>query len=148
MKGSSIKLHLRAGERIYINGAVVRVDRKTALEILNDASFLLENHVLQVEDAVTPVKQLYFVAQSLLMDPVESRGAKDLFRRMVVDTLKAVGDDELSAGIKTADAELSGGNPFQALKTLRRLFELEADLMSTGPVTIEAEALPSRSAAA
>ncbi len=148
MKGSSIKLHMRAGERIYINGAVVRVDRKTALEILNDASFLLENHVLQVEDAVTPVKQLYFVAQSLLMDPNESRGAKDLFRRMVVDTLKIVGDDELSAGIKTADAELSGGSPFQALKTLRRLFELEARAMGNGRITIEAEALPSRSAAA
>lgn len=49
-----LRLSLRAGERIYMNGAVLRVDRKVSLELLNDASFLLEAHVLQAEAATTP----------------------------------------------------------------------------------------------
>ena len=42
-----MNITLRAGERIYINGAVLRVDRKATLELLNDATFLLETHVMQ-----------------------------------------------------------------------------------------------------
>ena len=65
----SMHLTLRAGERLFLNGAVLRTDRKVSLELLNDATFLLENHVLQVEDTTTPLRQLYFAAQAMLMDP-------------------------------------------------------------------------------
>ena len=41
-----MNITLRAGERIYINGAVLRVDRKATLELMNDATFLLETHVM------------------------------------------------------------------------------------------------------
>jgi flagellar protein FlbT len=54
-------ISLRAGEKIYINGAVLRADRKVSIEILNDATFLLEAHVMKVEDASTPLRQLYFI---------------------------------------------------------------------------------------
>ena len=56
MKGG-FKISLRANERIYVNGAVIKVDRKTSLEFLNNVQFLLENHVLQAEDATTPLRQ-------------------------------------------------------------------------------------------
>ena len=60
---STLKISLKANEKIYINGAVVRFDRKVTLEFLNDVQFLLENHVLQPEDASTPLRQLYFIVQ-------------------------------------------------------------------------------------
>ena len=44
---STLRISLKSGERIFINGAVLRVDRKVAVEFLNDVTFLLENHVLQ-----------------------------------------------------------------------------------------------------
>ena len=62
-------IHLKRGEKLYVNGAVLRVDRRTSLEFLNDVTFLLENHVMQAEEAVTPERQLYFVVQSMIMDP-------------------------------------------------------------------------------
>ena len=34
-------ISLRGGERIYVNGAVLRVDRKVTLELINDVAFLL-----------------------------------------------------------------------------------------------------------
>ena len=52
-----MKIGLKAGERLFINGAVIRAERKTNIELLNDAVFLLEAHVLQPEEATTPLRQ-------------------------------------------------------------------------------------------
>lgn len=55
------KITLKGGERIYINGAVLKMDRKVGVELLNEATFLLEQHILQPEGATTPLRQLYFM---------------------------------------------------------------------------------------
>lgn len=72
-----MSLHLRAGEKLYLNGAVIKVDRKVSIEILNDVTFLLASHVMQPADATTPLRQLYFVVQSALMDPAPSTRSPD-----------------------------------------------------------------------
>ena len=66
---STLKITLKPNEKLYINGAVIRADRKVSLEFLNDVQFLLEAHVLQAEQATTPLKQLYFIVQIMLMNP-------------------------------------------------------------------------------
>ena len=55
MSNGSMHIGLRARERLYINGAVIRVDRKVSIELLNDVSFLLEAHVMQPEETTTPL---------------------------------------------------------------------------------------------
>jgi flagellar biosynthesis repressor protein FlbT len=55
-----VNITLRAGERFFINGAVIRIDRKATVELLNDVTFLLENHVMQAKDATTLTRQVYF----------------------------------------------------------------------------------------
>lgn len=127
-----MKIYLRANERIFINGAVLRVDRKVSIELLNDTTFLLENHVIQKEDADTPLKQLYFVVQLMLMDPASADQAKTVFRDMVRDMLATITSEELLNGVKTADVEVSSGNPFTALKTIRSLFAVEAEVLAAG----------------
>ncbi|TIP15060.1 MAG: flagellar biosynthesis repressor FlbT, partial [Mesorhizobium sp.] len=44
---NTLKISLKPNEKIYINGAVVRVDRKVTIELMNDVQFLLESHVIQ-----------------------------------------------------------------------------------------------------
>ena len=73
-------ISLRGGERIYVNGAVLRVDRKVTLELINDVTFLLEGQVMQVADATTPLRQLYFVVQLMLMSPHDIEDAKAVYR--------------------------------------------------------------------
>ena len=90
-----MNITLRAGERIYINGAVLRVDRKATLELMNDATFLLETHVMQAEDATTPLRQIYFVVQVMLMDPASARTTAqlaDFADRQGVDRLRDAAD--------------------------------------------------------
>ena len=66
---NTLKITLKPGEKIYVNGAVIRTDRKVSLEFMNDVQFLLENHVMQPEAAVTPLRQLYFVVHIMLISP-------------------------------------------------------------------------------
>ncbi|WP_420392714.1 flagellar biosynthesis repressor FlbT [Acuticoccus sp.] len=126
-------ISLRAGERLFLNGAVLKVDRKVTLELLNDATFLLENHVLQVEDTKTPIRQLYFVVQAMLMDPANAPASRALFEAMAVDLATVFRSQFLRDGIQEAMRQVSAERPFHALRTLRGLFAEEAELMGVGP---------------
>ena len=76
---NTLRLSLRPNEKLYVNGAVIRVDRKVTVELLNDVQFLLEGHVLQAEDASTPLRQLYFILQVMLMNPQGADEAREMF---------------------------------------------------------------------
>ena len=75
-----MNITLSAGERLFINGAVIRIDRKATIELLNDVTFLLENHVMQADEATTPLRQIYFAVQIMLMDPTAAASAAPLAR--------------------------------------------------------------------
>lgn len=126
-------ISLRAGERLFLNGAVLRVDRKVTLELLNDATFLLENHVLQIEDTKTPIRQLYFAVQAMLMDPANASASRALFEAMAIDVLVVFRSPTLRTGIEEALGQVAANRPFHALKTLRALFPEEAVLFGQAP---------------
>jgi flagellar biosynthesis repressor protein FlbT len=120
-----LKLHLRANERLFINGAVVRVDRKVSLELLNDVVFLLESHVMQQDEATTPLRQLYFVVQSMLIDPRPDNPCRELYaqmHRMMVETIE---NADLRDGLCDIDRLVTRDKLFDALKRIRPLFPLE-----------------------
>ena len=90
-------ISLKSGERIYINGAVVRVDRKVSIEFLNDVAFLLEAHVMQPDQTTTPFRQLYFIVQTMLMDPADTAAARQLFDSVHANLCNALTCPELLA---------------------------------------------------
>ncbi len=149
-----MRLSLRAGERVYINGAVLRVDRKVGIELLNDATFLLEGHVLQAEEATTPLRQLYFAVQTMLIDPAGAAPARDLYAGLQAGILAATREAALRTGLAAAEAHVAEGRLFEALKTIRGLYPAEAALLAAAgaepapaPTALRAgpEALPRRS---
>jgi len=120
-----MNITLRAGERFFINGAVIRIDRKASIELLNEVTFLLENHVMQAEEATTPVRQIYFAVQIMLMDPSAAASAAPLARSLIESALGAYHTPELTGGLKDVASSLLRGRNFEALKALRGLFALE-----------------------
>ena len=96
-----MNITLHAGEKLYINGAVIRVDRKATIELLNDVTFLLENHVLQADQATTPLRQIYFAVQIMLMDPEATAAATGLSRRLIDAALQAFENPAIIAGLKS-----------------------------------------------
>ena len=126
---STIRLYLKANEKIFINGAVLQVDRKVAFDLLNDATFLLENHVMQREQADTPLKQLYFVIQLMMMHPGDREQSMNLFNIMVRNLLDTLETQDLIEGVKQADQDVQSGKDFNALKIIRGLFSVEEGIL-------------------
>lgn len=128
----TMHLNLRAGERVFINGAVVRADRKVSLELMNDATFLLEGHVIQADEATTPLRQLYFAAQTMLIEPAQADLARTVYGALQDGILAAIAEPAILTGLRTASGLVDAGRPFEALKVIRALFAAEAALID-GP---------------
>jgi flagellar protein FlbT len=126
-----LKITLRAGERIFINGGVVRVDRKVSIELMNDVIFLLEQHVMKPEDTTTPLRQLYFMIQMMLMDPALHMKARSMARESVANLLASISEPLLLKGLTETAVLLESDRPFDALKKVRLLLPFESTGMPT-----------------
>jgi flagellar protein FlbT len=122
---NTLKISLKPNEKIYLNGAVIRVDRKVTIELLNDVQFLLESHVLQIDEASTPLRQLYFILQVMLMNPTGANDAYEMFRRSLPLMIASFSDPEITGTLKHIDRMVGEGHVYEALKAIRGLYPLE-----------------------
>ncbi|MFT3672945.1 flagellar biosynthesis repressor FlbT [Aestuariivirga sp.] len=123
-------IHLKKNEKLFINGAVIMLDRRGSIELLNDAQFLLASHVMQVEDATTPLRRLYFVVQTMIIDPAGAELTRTLFDTHHAQLCAAVSlqaYQELLAQVKKLVKETEY---FEALKLLRKNFDMDEVLMA------------------
>lgn len=130
---NTFKITLKPGEKIYVNGAVIRTDRKVSLEFMNDVQFLLETHVMQPDQARTPLRQLYFIVQVMLMSPQDGDDARSMFRKSLPRLIESFSSDEIRTDLKQVDQLVSEGQVFEAMKLMRTLFAQE-DAIMTGHV--------------
>lgn len=126
---NTLKISLKPNEKIYLNGAVVKVDRKVTLELLNDVQFLLEGHVLQLDQASTPLRQLYFILQVMLMNPSGATQAYEMFRKSLPLMLASFDDEQIRGTLKHIDRMVGEGHVYEALKAIRSLYPLESQAL-------------------
>ncbi|AZO74005.1 MAG: flagellar biosynthesis repressor FlbT [Mesorhizobium sp.] len=122
---NTLKISLKPNEKIYINGAVIRVDRKVTIELMNDVQFLLESHVIQAEQASTPLRQLYFIVQIMLVNPSGASEARDMFRRSLPMLIASFDNQEICSALKQIDRMVGEDHIYEALKAIRALYPLE-----------------------
>ena len=127
----TLQIGLRAGEKIYINGAVLRVDRKVRLELMNDATFLLGTHVMQLSEATTPLRQIYFLVQGLLMDPNVKGQLLVPIETAIQAVLQDNPGDNVRGLLAAAGRHIHQGAPFDALKLIRAALAHEEGGSST-----------------
>ncbi|TPM33086.1 flagellar biosynthesis repressor FlbT [Mesorhizobium sp. B2-3-5] len=122
---NTLKISLKPNEKIYINGAVIRVDRKVTVELMNDVQFLLESHVIQADQASTPLRQLYFIVQVMLINPAGAGEAREMFRRSLPLLIASFEDAEICGALKQIDRMVGEDHIYEALKAIRSLYPLE-----------------------
>lgn len=125
-----MRLHLKAGEKVFINGAVLSFEQKTSVNLLNDASFLLEAYVMQPEDTTTPLRQLYFYIQTALIDPKTELDSLQRALLMLASIRKAVENEGILTGLEAVEVKIKKRRYFDALRALKKLFELESAIWS------------------
>lgn len=128
-----MQIHLKKGEKLYVNGAVIRADQRCSLEFLNNVTFLLENHVMQAEKADTPLKQIYFVVQTMLIDPDNAQITRELYWHLSGCLQSTLENVQLRQGIVDSDTCIKNQRYFDALKILRGLFKMEEKLLAPKP---------------
>lgn len=131
-----MRISLRSGEKIYVNGAVLRVDRKVTLELINDVTFLLESQVMQAVDATTPLRQLYFVVQLMLINPGDVEQARAMFGYQRYAICAAAGNPELLQGLDAIEELVEAKRYYEALRKIRALFEVEQAILGNAEVAL------------
>ena len=118
-------ISMQAGHRLYLNGAVVQARRRIVLELLNTANFLLQRNVIPVDQATTPCRQMYFVMQTILMDPKNATRIRPLLPKSLEDLMAAFDDPEAMNLLRSIGELLARDKLFEAMKTTKALFEIE-----------------------
>jgi flagellar biosynthesis repressor protein FlbT len=139
---ASLRLSLKSGEKIYINGAVLRVDRKVTMELLNEATFLLAQHIIKADETKTPLRQLYFLVQTLLIDPASGEKIRPMCRDSLSLLASAFENRDILDGLLQVSQFLQAGRLVDALKCLRKLFPIEATILPSSSTEVVGTAGP------
>lgn len=125
MSTTTTRVTLRPGERIFINGAVLQADGRSSFDILNEVPFLREHEIMHAQQTVTPLRQLYYVLQTMIMEP----GGMERARSVYDDTMRflplAFSNPTVLIGLEIIRGRVAAGVPLDALRTLQTLIPIE-----------------------
>jgi flagellar protein FlbT len=122
----ALKLTLKPGERVAVNGAViVNGDRRVSFLIENQARVLRERDILKPENADTPAKRIYVPIMLMYLDPSSKAGLMSVYEARLSEFANAVSNPAaLQTCLKLA-ANVANGEYYRALADCRSLIEFE-----------------------
>lgn len=119
-----LKFRLRPGERLAINGAVVRnpAERPMEIEVMNPAALLHEKDVMQPEQADDPLKKVYLYLQLMLLEPEKRSVYADSYGMMLAlarHDAQTKADENLLKLYDAVDALVRREDCFSALRQIQ-----------------------------
>jgi len=124
-----LKLTLCSGERLVINGAVIRNDGHDAnLVFENQANVLRQKDILGAGDASTPARRAYLSLQCAYMFPERDDRHLADFERLIDEFVDAAPSArDIVDGVRGL---VHKGRLYSALKDCRKLIDHETELLS------------------
>ena len=95
---------------------------------------------VDLQQATTPLRQLYFIAQMILINPEGAEQSTAMFRKSVIMLLACFKNEEVLAELKRVDGLVTQGRAFDALKAIRALYAVEDRILNNRemtPATVE-----------
>jgi flagellar biosynthesis repressor protein FlbT len=128
----SLVLKLGPRERVMINGVVMENgDRRTRLQILTaDAKVLRLRDAIHPDEATTPVRRVYYVAQLVLAGEADAEEGRRQLLRGIEQLSQVFRDDDSRARLGEATACVAEGRIYHAMRALRLLLPREARLLA------------------
>jgi flagellar protein FlbT len=124
-----LKITLKPGEKIIIDGAVIKNGEKaTTFYIENKATILREKDIMREEDAITYCSKIYFIIQLMYLDGKNMVEYHNIYWKLVQDLVEAV---PRATGIVDAISQnILEENYYKALKLAKRLIAFEKEVLS------------------
>jgi flagellar protein FlbT len=119
-----LKLSLARGEKIIVNGAVIRNDGDhTDLVFENQSYILRQKDILTTETAATPASRIYFALQCAYLFPEKAENYLDIFTDLLNDYLEAAPSAQVIA--TEILTKVDTGQLYQSLKYCTQLIRHE-----------------------
>ena len=124
-----LKLSLTKGEKMVVNGAVIRNDGADAnLVFENQANILRHKDILTPEKAVTPASRVYLALQCAYMFADNSEVHLEDFRQLLADFSAAAPGS--MAIVQNLLQQVEADNLYGGLKLCRELVDYEAEVLA------------------
>jgi len=122
-------ISLKPKSKFYLNGAVVQVDRKVNVQLLNDSVLPLDITLAQEAAARLRLRQLSCVWRAALMDPESAPAVHGVLAAMLPALSSSFETAEVLAGLQVVAKQIGSERYFDAMKTIRGLFPIEDDIL-------------------
>jgi flagellar biosynthesis repressor protein FlbT len=127
-----LKISLRDGEKMVVNGAVLRAAGRTAFWLENDAAILRGREVMRPEEADTPARRLYFACMMAYLDPDHIGAHQNSIIALLDDLLRAVEAPQAKIACASFAREVANHHYYRALAECRVLIDYEAAMLGSG----------------
>ncbi len=125
----ALKLSLKPGEKIIINGAVVvNSGDRSQLVLQNRANILREKDIVTESQADTPGRCIYFVVQLLHLFPEHEHRHQENINRLLQEFGVAV--PSALPLLMEIGQKVIEGNSYAALKKCRELIKYESEVLT------------------
>lgn len=125
-----LRISLRDGERIIINGSVVRSVGRSLLCVENSSAILRGRDVMRPEEANTPAKRLYFACMLAYIDPDDVERHQHSVASWAGELSAVLVQPEARAACLRIVDHSSKGEFYKALSECRQLVSYEAEAMT------------------
>lgn len=127
-----LHITLRSGEKMIVNGAVLRAVGRTQICVENPVSILRGRDVMTPDAADTPAKRLYFACMMAYIDPDGIERHQENLLVLIGDLLKALEGIEAKALCTSFAKKIAALHFYQALADCRALIAYEAEAIRRG----------------
>ena len=122
----ALKISLKPGEKIVVNGAViVNGDRRSTLILQNKASLLRERDILLAEDVDTPVKHIYFPIMLMYMDEKGFDKYHEQYVLRMTELLNVIEDPAAKTICVAISKDVMDSEYYKALLKCKKMFGYE-----------------------
>ena len=127
-----LKLSLKPGEKFVLNGAVVQNgDRRCSLVLQNKASVLREKDILQLDEAKTPSRLIYFPVMMMYIDEAAAERQYDEFLRRMNEFMSVIVNSDVLAECVAISKAVISKEYYKALMGCRKLIEYEDERLKS-----------------
>jgi flagellar protein FlbT len=123
----TLRISLRNGEPVIVNGAVLRSVGRTDLMVENNATILRGRDVMKPEEADSPARQLYFACMMAYIDSDAKH--QDALLERLERLMAALESPEAKAVCIRFAQKVATGQFYPALSDCRWLIGYEADVL-------------------
>jgi flagellar protein FlbT len=125
-----LKIRLRNGEKMVVNGAVLRAASATTLWLESDAAILRGREVMRPEEANTPARRLYFACMMAYIDAEGRPAHQQQLVGLLGDLMNAIESPHAKAACTALAHDLASAQYYRALTHCRSLIDHEDALMA------------------